>query len=162
MNENISDELKILANFNADYKLTDNFTAGINLGVDYSSFNTLSILDPLSLLGPFQVSAAAQFGGIHTEGNSRDFRFNSTTYLKYNKVFNEKHSLNVGLYTEYYKAHFNSFNFQKRGLDPRLTGTGAAFIPGTTVESFQTLPPYIPTIGSSKVQEGLFSYFCTG
>lgn len=159
MNENISDELKILANFNADYKLTDNFTAGINLGVDYSSFNTLSILDPLSLLGPFQVSAAAQFGGIHTEGNSRDFRFNSTTYLKYNKVFNEKHSLNVGLYTEYYKAHFNSFNFQKRGLDPRLTGTGAAFIPGTTVESFQTLPPYIPTIGSSKVQEGLFSYF---
>ena len=159
MNENLSDELKILANFNADYKLTDNFTAGINLGVDYSSFNTLSILDPLSLLGPFQVSAAAQFGGIHTEGNSRDFRFNSTTYLKYNKVFNEKHSLNVGLYTEYYKAHFNSFNFQKRGLDPRLTGTGAAFIPGTTVESFQGLPPYIPTIGSSKVEEGLFSYF---
>lgn len=159
MNTDIEDELKILANFNADYKITDNFTAGINLGVDYSAFNNLEILDPLSLLGPFQIDARAQFGGIHDESTSRDFRFNSTTYLKYNKVFNDKHSLNVGLYTEYYKAHYNGFNFQKRGLDPRLTGTGAAFVPGTTIESWQTLPPYIPTIGSFKVQEGLFSYF---
>ncbi|MBC8645420.1 SusC/RagA family TonB-linked outer membrane protein [Flavobacterium lindanitolerans] len=159
MNTDVEDELKILANFNADYKITDNFTAGINLGVDYSTFNNLEILDPLSLLGPFQVDARAQFGGIHDESTSRDFRFNSTTYLKYNKVFNDKHSLNVGLYTEYYKAHYNGFNFQKRGLDPRLTGTGSAFVPGTTIESWQTLPPYIPTIGSFKVQEGLFSYF---
>lgn len=159
MNTDIEDELKILANFNADYKITDNFTAGINLGVDYSTFNNLEILDPLSLLGPFQIDARAQFGGIHDERTSRDFRFNSTTYLKYNKVFNDKHSLNVGLYTEYYKAHYNTFGFEKRGLDPRLTGTGSAFVPGTTIESWQTLPPYIPTPNSSKVQEGLFSYF---
>lgn len=159
MNTDTEDELKILANFNADYKITDYLTAGINLGVDYSTFNNLEILNPLSLLGPYQVSAAAQFGGIHDERTTRDFRFNSTTYLKYSKVFNEKHSLNVGLYTEYYKAHYNGFNFEKRGLDPRLVGTGAAFVPGTTIESFQSLPPYIPTIGSFKVQEGLFSYF---
>lgn len=159
MNTDIEDELKILANFNADYKITDNFTAGINLGVDYSTFNNLEILDPLSLLGPFQIDARAQFGGIHDESTSRDFRFNSTTYLKYNKVFNDKHSLNVGLYTEYYKAHYNGFNFQKRGLDPRLTGTGAAFVTSTIVEPWQSIPPYIPTVGSFKVQEGLFSYF---
>jgi len=160
MNSDVEDELKILANFNADYKITDNLSAGINMGVDYSAFSTKEITDPMSLLGPFQVSSSAEYGGIHEESTTRDFRFNNTTYLKYNKVFNEKHSLNVGLYTEYYKAHYNGFNFQKRGLDPRFTGTSAAFIPSTTIESWQTLPPYIPTaLGSFKSEEGLFSYF---
>lgn len=159
MNIDNEDEFKLLANFNVDYKLSDSFTVGMNTGIDYSTFNNLEILNPLSLLGPFQVSQAAQFGGVHEQSNSRDFRFNNTAYLKYAKVFNEKHSLNVGLYTEYYKAHYDGFNLAKRGLDPRLTGTGSAFVPGATIESFQSLPPYIPTIGSFKVQEGLFSYF---
>ena len=159
-NDNFDDELKILANFTADYKITKNLTAGINLGVDYSSFTTLSVTDPRSFLGPYQVNINAQYGGIFGESYSRDFRFNSNTYLKYSKTFADKHTFDAGLYLEYYKAHFNGFNYQKRGLDPRALGTGAAFITPVIEPAVDAVATqYIPTVGSFKVQEGLFSYF---
>lgn len=158
-NKNVDDELKILTNFTADYKISKSFTAGINLGVDYSSFTTFNSTNPLSFLGPYQVDIRAQFGGIQGQNFSRDFRFNSNTYLKYSKIFNEKHTIDAGAYVEYYKAHFNGFNYEKRGLDPRALGTGSAFI-APVIETFQpSFPLYVPTIGSFKVQEGLFSYF---
>ncbi|WP_322549567.1 TonB-dependent receptor [Flavobacterium psychraquaticum] len=160
LNKNLDEELKILTNLTADYKITKEISTGINLGVDYSSFTAFNLTNPGSFLGPYQVNISAQYGGIQGESFSRDFRFNSNTYLKYNKTFNEKHTVDAGLYLEYYKAHFNGFNYQKRGLDPRALGTGAAFItPVIEPAVSATATQYIPTIGSFKVQEGLFSYF---
>jgi TonB-linked SusC/RagA family outer membrane protein len=158
-NTDRDEELKLLASFVADYKITKRLTTGINLGVDYTSNSTIDITDPLSFLGPYQVDPSAQFGGIHDESTSRDFRFNSNTYLKYSNTFADKHTIDAGVYLEYYKAHFNGFNFGKRGLDARTVGTGAAFIT-PVIEPFQpAFPVYVPTVNSFKVQEGLFSYF---
>lgn len=159
MNKDIEDEIKILASFNADWNFYDNFTAGMQIGVDFSDFTTFDLLHPDSILGPFQNiagSSAFEFGGIQTEGATRDFRFNSMFNINYNKSFGE-HTVNATIYTEYYKAHFSGINFQQLGLDPRLVGTDAAFIPGTTEEN--DIQPYVPTVSSFKVQEGLFSYF---
>ncbi len=164
MNTDIEDEFKILTSFNADYEFVKNVRAGVQLGVDYSHFQTLEILHPESILGPFQVDQDAQYGGIHEEASSRDFRFNAVTSLGYSNTFAEKHNFDITLYTEYHKAHYNGFNFAQRGLDPRLVGTGAAFIDGTTVDNLGVVglennQPYIPTVGSFNVEEGLFSYF---
>jgi TonB-linked SusC/RagA family outer membrane protein len=167
MNKDVEDEIKILANFNADYNFAKNLTAGIQLGVDYSGFKTFEMIHPESILGPFQVTGAndTDFGGTHSESTSRDFRFNSVTSLNYNNKFAEKHTIDATAYLEYYKAHFDGNSFFQAGLDPRLLGTGAAFIPGDTFEDVdddETTPdtqPYIPTIGQFSVQEGLFSYF---
>ncbi len=157
MNTDIEDEFKLVTSFNASYNFAKNLTAAIQMGVDYSTFTTKDILHPESILGPFQVNQAAEFGGIQTEGSTRDFRFNTTASLNYNKTFAEKHSLDITLYSEYNKSHYDGINFQVRGLDPRLLGTGDAFIDFNTVELGGEI--YTPTIGSFKVQEGLFSYF---
>lgn len=165
MDTNISDELKMLANFSADYNFAKNLTASMQLGMDYSGFKTLFILHPESILGPLQVDQDAEYGGIQQEGSSRDFRFNSLFSLNYNNTFADKHTIDATAYVEYYKAHYDAMSFTQLGLDPRLVGTGAAFIDGTTFEDLDddnTTPetqPYIPSVGASKLQEGLFSYF---
>ncbi|OYU81622.1 MAG: SusC/RagA family TonB-linked outer membrane protein [Flavobacterium sp. BFFFF1] len=156
MNTDVEDEFKMVSALNATYNFAKNLTAGIQIGIDYSTFTTKEVLDPRSILGPFQVSQAATFGGIQSEGSTRDFRFNTTANLNYNNTFG-KHSIDVTAYTEYNKAHYDGINFQVRGLDARLLGTGAAFVDFNTIELGGEI--YTPTIGSFKLQEGLFSYF---
>jgi TonB-linked SusC/RagA family outer membrane protein len=165
MNTDIEDEIKILASFNADYNFAEHFTAAMQMGVDFSNFKTLEVLHPNSILGPFQVDQDAEFGGIQDEASSRDFRFNSLFSVNYQNTFADKHNLSLSAYVEYNKSHYDAINFRQLGLDPRLVGSGAAFISGTTFEDLDGNPatpdtqPYIPTIGSVKIQEGLFSYF---
>jgi TonB-dependent starch-binding outer membrane protein SusC len=159
MNSDIEDELKILASFSADWNFAKNLTAGIQLGADFSGFKTLESIHPNSILGPFQVDGTngTEFGGTQSESSSRDLRFNSVTKLNYNNTFGENHTLDASAFMEYYKAHYDAISFNQSGLDPRLLGSGAAFIDGTVEEN--GLQPYIPSVGSSKIQEGLFSYF---
>ncbi len=165
MNTDIEDEIKLLAGFSADYNFAKNLTAAMQLGMDFSNFRTKDILHPESLLGPFQTDQRAEFGGIQSEASSRDFRFNSLFSVNYNNTFAEKHTFDFSVYMEYNKQHYDAINFTQFGLDPRLVGTGAAFIDGTIEEEFDNNPdnqlsqPYIPTVGSVKLEEGLFSYF---
>ena len=159
MNSDVEDELKILANFSADWNFAKNLTAGIQLGVDYSGYKLMESIHPNSLLGPFQVDGTngTQYGGNWSESSSRDFRFNSVTRLNYNNVFGEKHTVDASAFVEYYKAHYDSMGFVQSGLDERLYGSGAAFISGTTEED--GTQPYVATESSAKAEEGLFSYF---
>jgi TonB-linked SusC/RagA family outer membrane protein len=163
MNIDQEDELKVLASFNSSYNFAKNLTAGVQIGLDYLDSTNKFILHPQSLLGPFQSanSNLAEFGGAQFENTSRDFRFNALTSLNYNNTFAEAHTVDFTVYTEYNKAHFDGIGFDQRGLDPRIVGTDAAFIPGTTIEPIggDDAHPYIPTLTSFKVQEGLFSYF---
>ncbi|MEE1899252.1 SusC/RagA family TonB-linked outer membrane protein [Flavobacterium rakeshii] len=159
MNTNVNDEIKILTSFAADWNFAKNLTAGFQMGVDFSGTRALQILHPNSILGPFQVNGTneTEYGGSQQEATSRDFRFNSVTRLNYNNTFGD-HTIDATAFVEYNKAHLDGINFTQLGLDSRLVGTGAAFIPGTTVHTDGT-QPYIPTVGSTKVSEGLFSYF---
>lgn len=164
------EELKLLGSFNASYNFIKNVTAGIQLGGDYSAVKSLNILHPSSILGPFQANGpgnTTEFGGIQTEGYRREFRFNSVASLNYTNTFANKHTIDFTVFTEYTKSHLDGLNFRKAGLDPRILGTGSAFIPGDTFEDANgngvidaiTDFPYIPTIGAFKISEGLFSYF---
>ena len=165
MNSDIEDELKILAGFSADWNFAKNLTAAVQLGVDFSTFKNKEVLHPESLLGPFQTDQRAQYGGVQQELTSRDFRFNSLFSVNYNNTFAEKHTVDLTGYIEYNKAHYDAMNFNQFGIDPRLVGTGAGFIAGTVTEEFDRNPdnqlthPYVPTVGSVKLEEGLFSYF---
>lgn len=161
MNTDREDELKILASFNADYNFAKNLTAGIQMGGDFTGSTNREILHPESLLGPYQAQQGAQFGGLQQESTSRDFRFNTVTSLNYNNTFAEDHTVDFTVYTEYNKAHLDGINFNQFGLDPRLVGTGAAFIPGTTIaeELGPDSRPYIAQVNSTILEEGLFSYF---
>lgn len=165
MNIDVSDQFRLLTSFNANYNFMKNVSAGLQIGADFTSDQTKEILHPESLLGPFQTDERANFGGIQQEASQRDFRFNMVTSLNYNNTFAEKHYVDLTAYVEYNKQHLDGISFTQRGLDPRLLGTGAAFIAGTIQEDLDNNPatpltnPYIATVGSSKISEGLFSYF---
>ncbi len=168
LNTDREDEIKILAGVNANWNFAKNLKAGVKLGMDLSTESRLEILHPESILGPFQSSVgglngAQQFGGIHEETYTRDFRFNSTSYINYNNVFNEKHSVDVAGYFEYIKAHLDGFDIDQFGIDPRLVGTGAGFIAGTVTEvvNGNTINPYIDSVNSFTTTVGSISLFAT-
>lgn len=160
------EEIKILAGFNADWNFAKNLTAGIQVGADLSTEKLLDILNPLSLLGPFQSenSNQAQFGGVWTEQYQRDFRFNSVFSLNYNNLFADKHAVNLTGYLEYNRAFLEGFSFTQRGLDPRVLGTGDAFLPANTVEVIggNNANPYLPALNTFDITTGLFSVFGSG
>jgi len=166
LNKDREEEIKILAGFNANWNFAKNLTLGVQIGADLSTEKRLELLNPLSLLGPFQSENQnlAQFGGIQTEQYTRDFRFNSVASLNYNNLFADKHAVNLTGYIEYNRAFLDGFNFSQVGLDPRVLGTSASFIPANTVEVIggANANPYIPTLGTTKFTTGLFSVFASG
>ncbi len=168
MNTDQEEELKLLASFNMDYNFAKNLRAGVQIGADYSSQNRFELLHPESILGPFQVTGAAntQFGGRWDEDWTRDFRFNVVGSLNYNNTFADKHNLDLTGYIEYNKSHLDNYGFIQSGLDPRLLGSGAAFIGGDVYEDLNGDGiidngefPYIPTVFDTTAEAGLFSVF---
>ena len=169
MNTDREEELKLLGSFSANYNFAKNLTAGIAMGADFSSEKRLDVIHPGSILGPFQANGTngTQFGGDHQEDYTRDFRFNALTKVNYNNTFAGKHLVDATVFLEYNKRHFDNLGFTQSGLDPRVLGSGAAFIAGTTYEDLDNDGvvdgagefPYIPTVRAATVTEGLFSVF---
>jgi TonB-linked SusC/RagA family outer membrane protein len=165
---NVEEELKMLGSLNMSYKITDNIKAGTRIGIDYTQITGKSIVDPRGLRGSEIVNdgnAANQ--GFQGESFFRDSRFSSLAFLGYNKVFKEKHTLDLNLYTEYNHSFTNSFSYGQSGLNPLLVGYGSAFVEGTTTEdlngdgiiSVTEAQLYAPTVGSGKIQVSNFAYF---
>lgn len=151
------EEVKVLGSANFGYKITDDLTLRNVSGFDYQnivltrsqgsdSWNSLF----------FQNSFNQGQAGFAFQQTSRQFSFNSVTSLAYNKTFNEKHTLDVGLYTEYFKAHFRGFGFRANGLNPTLfsPGDGAGFIGDNGGSDV-----FVDNINAQVLNSGLFSYF---
>lgn len=154
------EELKTIVSGNLGYKLTDNLTVRTTAGADYSDEKRTFAIGPEAYLSVVRAAGAGQpFHGSETQNTTREFTFTSTNQLNYNKVFAEKHTLDVSLFTEYLKAHRRLNQFTQTGLNP-LTwypGAGTGYIPYSTA-----LPvSYAPTVAASRTDAGLFSYFGT-
>lgn len=153
-------EFKLLANMSAKYKFTDSFSASFTAGSDYTDNNRVFARAPWSYLAiTSQASAGAAFGGIETQSDDQDFGFNAVTKLNYNKTFGEKHTIDIGVYSEYIKAHRRAFAFTQSGLDPRTWsfGAGTGYVPWSSA----TPNLYRPTVNAAQQDAGLFSYFAT-
>ncbi len=152
-------ELKLLAQASGAYKLTKDLTFSSQAGIDMTENTRLFARNPQSYLAIAATPPGAQFGGLVTETNDRDFSFNANTRLNYNKVFKDKHTLDASLMTEYFKAHRKVMTYTQTGLDPRTSAPGA----GTGYIPFNPATPtlYRPTVGALKQKAGLFSYFGT-
>ncbi|RAR47534.1 SusC/RagA family TonB-linked outer membrane protein [Flavobacterium lacus] len=152
-------ELKLLAQASGSYKLTKDLTFSSLGGIDMTENTRLFARNPQSYLAIAATPPGAQFGGLVTESNDRDFSFNLTNRLNYNKIFKDKHTFDLSLMTEYFKAHRKFMTYSQTGLDPRTSSPGA----GTGYIPFNPATPtlYRPTVGAFKSQAGLFSYFST-
>ncbi|MGM0635561.1 MAG: SusC/RagA family TonB-linked outer membrane protein [Bacteroidota bacterium] len=150
-----SDELKAILNLDAKYQFTDELSFNTRLGFDYThgnrnvfqsanSFNTLLFLE-----------TDQEFGGFEDNVTSRQLIANFTNELRYDKVFDEVHTVQASLFTEYIKAHSRGFSASQTGLDPRTeSGFGTGYVPYDPSNDF-----YVPGIGANAANGGLFSYF---
>jgi TonB-linked SusC/RagA family outer membrane protein len=153
------DEFKTTVTGNFGYKLTKNLTFSATTGVDYADDRRVFAIGPEAYLSIVRAVGAGQpFHGLEVQRSARELMFNHVNQLSYKKTFG-KHSFDVSLYTEYVKAHRRVTSQQQIGLNP-LTwspGAGTGYIPYNLA-----LPlAYAPTVGASKTNAGLFSYFGT-
>lgn len=160
-----TNELKMIGNVQASYKLTDELTLGTNIGTDFTEAVGLFVEDPSSFNAHYfrNPELPEEYIGFQSETFAREFAFNFNASLNYNKVFAEKHTIDASVFTEYYKAHLKSFNYTQNGLDPRVftPGNGQGFIGHDPFPNPDVSSPayYVPDVGSGKASAGLFSYF---
>ena len=154
-------EVKILANANASYKLGKYFTAGTRFGVDYTTSDRTFARAPWSYLARAVQDNGGNTlpaGGFETRTTDRDFGFNVTNSLKFSRVFAEKHSLDIGIYMEYMKAYQTINSNTQNGLDPLTYAFGAGTGWTNLGANFPTLRP---TNLAIKNVAGTFSNFAS-
>lgn len=155
-----TNELKMIANTQASYKITNDLTFGGTLGADYTEAIGLNVQDPGSFNSLLFQDPGETYLGFQTESYAMEFSVNANLSLSYAKTFAEKHTIEASVFTEYYKAHLKSFSYTQNGLDPKVfePGNGAGFIPHNPASNPQF---YVPIGRSGKATAGLFSYFGT-
>jgi TonB-dependent starch-binding outer membrane protein SusC len=150
----LQEELKIIASVNASYKIAKNLVASVNTGVDYESISSISTRDPEGFNALYFNAANP---GYSSQSDYRGAAFNTTTSLNYNIEFG-KHSINAGLYSEYFKAFLRSFGFTSNGLNPKtfFPGDDAGFIGDNADNDL-----FVDTVSAERLDAGLLSYFGT-
>jgi TonB-linked SusC/RagA family outer membrane protein len=154
-------EIKILANANASYKLGKYFVAGTRFGIDYTVSDRVFARAPWSYLAlAVQDNGGNPLpaGGFETRTTDRDFGFNVVNSLKYSKIFSGKHSLDAGIYMEYMKAYQTINTHTQNGLDPLTYAFGA----GTGWTNLGANNPTLrPTNAAVKNMAGTYSNFAS-
>lgn len=156
---NYQDELKAIGNANINYDLGAGFSAGTSLGIDYQQINQVRGDSPYSWNEWYFAQGLNQrYLGWESDVNERIASFNSTTNLKWNKTFAEKHELRLGAYVEYLKAHLKSSSFTQNGIHEYYygAGSGTGWIGDNAQDDL-----YVPSISLRTAESGLFSYFAT-
>jgi len=150
------DEIKIIASLNGSYDITDNLTFNSRLEVDFTDEQLLRVEAPTS----FNAQLFAQTGnvtpGFSDQFSNRSISINLNNSLSYRNTFAEKHTLEVSVFTEYFKAHRRSFGVRQEGFDPATfsPGDGAAFVDDNALND-----NFADTASATIRNAGLFSYF---
>lgn len=146
------EEIRLLGSVGASYKINDNFSVSTKLTTDFTEEQLVRAEHPLS----FNAILFSPPAGFQDQNSTRTVNFSYLNSLLFNKVINEKHSINAGLYTDYFKAHYKQFGFRANGLTPNVysPGDGSAFINDNANDDFN-----VPTINANTQNSGLFSYF---
>ena len=150
------DEIKIIASLKASYDITDNLTFNTSLGADFTDEQLLRSEAPNS----FNAQLFAQTGnttpGFEDRDSNRSIFLNFNNSLNYRNTFNEKHTLDVSVFSEYFKAHWRSFGFRQEGFDPATyyPGDGSAYVDDNAAND-----NFVDTANADIKNAGLFSYF---
>lgn len=152
------EEMKLVGSAEFTYKLTDNITARSRTSYDYQNEIFATAEESQSFNALLFGGAQNPFAGTQAQQTSRQFTFNQLTSLSYDNTFAEKHTVSVGLYTEYFKAHFKGFGYNAQGIDPRTFAfqDGSGFL-GAQVRNGALL--FNDNGNANLLNSGLFSYF---
>ncbi|OCA68961.1 hypothetical protein BBI01_17240 [Chryseobacterium artocarpi] len=157
--QNLFSETSINSNIKASYKLTDYLTLGNRVGIEFKQSDRNFARSPLGYLSnSVAASSEAQYGGVETISNTKDFTFNNVISLSYNQQFGE-HNISLSAYADYLKAHYAFSSSTQNGLEPLFWSLGA----GTGYIPFNPATPslYVPSVSANKVNSGTLAYFAT-
>ena len=150
------DEIKIIANANLNYAFTDHIKFTASLGADFTDEQLLRVEAPNSFNAQLFAQTGNETPGFSDQDVTRTVAINYNNSISYTNVFAEKHSLEVSLFSEYFKAHLRSFGFRQNGFDPAtfFPGDGSAFVDDNANNDF-----FVDTGRANILNSGLFSYF---
>ena len=153
------EEVKVIGSFNASYKITPQLTAAIVMGGDYQSEFLTVARAPESFNALLFGGAENPTSGFQEQASTRQFSYNQVTSLSYANTWG-KHSVDISLYTEYFKAHFRQFGYLANGLNPATfyPGDGSGLIPVQIDPNTGGLL-FVDTANAEILDAGLFSYF---
>lgn len=149
-------EIKAIASVNASYKITDDLTFSSVLGGDFTDQNLTRAEGPTSFNALLFAENGNTTPGFQDQQNTRVFSYNWLNSLRYNFDLGALHSLDVGVYTEYFKADYSTFGYRNEGLDPAtfFPGDGSGFIDDNAANDF-----FADQANANLLNAGLFSYF---
>ncbi|QSS97755.1 SusC/RagA family TonB-linked outer membrane protein [Psychroflexus sp. ALD_RP9] len=149
------EEVKIIGSVTASYDITDDLTFRSVSSMDYQNEILLRSEGPESFNAILFAQDGNETPGFQTQSSRRVFTFNQLTSLNYSKTFG-KHTIDGGLYTEYFKAHLRSFGYFAEGLNPKTftPGDGAGLVGDNSANDF-----FVDDGFATVRNAGLFSYF---
>ena len=151
------EETKIIYNLDTSYDITDNITFRSVTGLDYAGTNNLYVQpsDQWSSVY-FEGTDDAGLAGFQDLDHTDIFSVNQTTSLTWDTTFDEKHSLTIAAFTEYFKAHYKTFGYRSNGLNPKTyyPGDGSSYVDDNSSNDV-----FADSTGANLLNAGLFSYF---
>jgi TonB-dependent starch-binding outer membrane protein SusC len=151
-------EFQIFGSTKLRYDLTKDISVNNTFGVDYTQFTSTQSQGPNGFNAIyFAQNDGKPFGGSQAQLYEHDAQMANTFSVNFSKEFNEKHSVDFGLYTEALWATLKSFNYTTNGLNP-LTyypGSGQGYVP----EDPNNFAWYRRFVGSNINRAALLSYF---
>ena len=151
------EETKIIYNLDTSYDLTDNITFRSVTGLDYAGINNLYVQpsDQWSSVY-FEGTDDAGLAGFQDLDHTDIFSVNQTTSLTWDTTFDEKHSLTIAAFTEYFKAHYKTFGYRSNGLNPKTyyPGDGSSYVDDNSSNDV-----FADSTNANLLNAGLFSYF---
>ena len=153
-----ANEIRGLGNLTASYKFSDEITFSSNLGADFADQVRTRAEGPTSYNALLFAQVGNNTPGFQSQSNTRVFSYNWLNSINYRKSFGAMHSIDVGLYTEYFRAHYSTFGYFAEGLEPRTFSPGddAGFVDDNASNDFFT-----DDANANLLNAGLFSYFAS-
>ena len=147
LENNLETTRTLFGSLKLDYKVTENLTAAINLGVDYTTVNQFQFT-PTFFMSTLDAVRNVNTANDLTNFNQEDINLLFEPTLSYKKTFNEKHNVSVVLgYTRFIENQKSS----------GIYGQGT---PANSIQVVGALPPSDQNILLGQDSEaGLISYF---
>ncbi len=157
--QNYNDQLKATLGLTADYKITDNLSAGITAGVDFRETQSTNYGSKLAFTrwnARVNNNAAPNSGahGFQTESLSRWLTTSVRPMLTYNNTINTRHNFELSLVGEYIREFSKTLSMTGYNDDPKRPGTMAVFVLANSANEY--FHSVTGTKGQSALLSGLF------
>jgi len=148
------DEKQLLGSLNVSYEVLKGLTAKAVLSTEYRDEELIQIEAPDSF-NALLFAEGKDPSGTQTIRSTSQFTYNQVLSLNYNKTF-DKHTFDMGVFTEYFKAHYRRYGFAAEGQNPLTFAPGddAGFIDDNSDDD-----AYVDDVFANTLETGLFSYF---